>query len=291
MKAAKHIGIILLLSLIVVYAVMFPAFERSRKNMRSVEMKGMTLPPVVIKLVSLEFRSLAADILFIRASQFYGGKVMNLAAATRDDWEWLNRNLDVITELDPYFEDPYQMGNALLTWDAGMITEANTLLKKGVEARSWDWQLPFFLGFNKFYFLNEGKSAADYLLLAYKRPGAWPFLPTLASRLYNSEGRTKAAIAFLLNFWESEKDPRIKKEYELRITALKGVMEIEDAVRRFQKKSRTYPKNLAALLQAGLIKAIPKDPYGGVFYLGENGSVQTTSNFAFKPENRNPPSK
>jgi hypothetical protein len=277
---------ILLLVLMTGYAAVFPAFEQARKNVRSFEVKGMTLPPVVIKLLSLEFRTIAADFLFVRASQFYGGKVTRREDATKDDWMWLYRNLDVITELDPYFEDPYQLGNALLIWDAGMITETNRLLEKGVAARSWDWQLPFFVGFNKFYFLNENKEAADYLLLASKRPGSWEFLPTLASRLYSKAGRTRAAITFLLNFWENEKDPGIKHGYEVRITALRRVLNLEEALDRYRKQYGGSPKRLERLIEAGIIREIPKDPYGGVFYIDKDGSIQTTSKLAFPPKKR-----
>lgn len=249
--------------------------------MRSVETRGITLPPVVIKLLSLEFRTIAADFLFVRVSQFYGGKVARREEARQEDWEWLYHNLDVITELDPYFEDPYQLGNALLTWDAGMFQEANSLLQKGVTARSWDWQLPFFIGFNKFYFLNENEPAADYLLLASKRPGAWDFLPRLASRLYKKAGRTEAAIIFLVNFWKNEKDPRIKREHATRIEALKGVLDLEKAVEQYRKRTGKNPVSINALLQQGVITGLPRDPYGGVFYLEKDGSISTTSKFAF----------
>lgn len=290
MKVEKAKGMILLFIFLAAYVAFFPTFEQARRSVRSLETRGMTFPPVVIKLLSLEFRSIAADFLFVRVSQFYGGKVARREEANQEDWKWLYRNLDVITELDPYFEDPYQLGNALLTWDAGMFRETNNLLQKGVTARSWDWQLPFFIGFNKFYFLNENESAADYLLLASKRPGAWDFLPQLASRLYKKAGRTEAAIIFLINFWKNEKDPRIKREYEIRIDALKGVLDLEKAVAQYRKRTGKNPANLNALVQTGVVANLPRDPYGGVFFLDKDGSVSTTSNFAFarKPSTGGP---
>jgi len=241
----------------------------------------MTLPPVVIKLLSLEFRNIVADFMFVRASQFYGGKVEKKEASSRDDWEWLYRNLDVVTELDPYFQDPYYMGNGLLTWDAEMYKEANSLLQKGTDKRTWDWWLPFLMGFNKFYFLGDNKGGADDLLLASERPGAWPILPQLASRLYYSEGKTGTAISFLTAFWENERDENVRRGYEVRIEALKRILFLEEAVKRYREKTGETPKKLKQLLDEGVISDIPADPYGGAFYLDPAGAIKTTSKLAF----------
>ena len=49
--------------------------------------------------------------------------------------------------------DPYFYANAFLPWDAHMTEETNRLLEKGSRYRDWDWMLPFFIGFNDFFFL------------------------------------------------------------------------------------------------------------------------------------------
>ena len=263
------------------YAVAFPHVRQVRKPLRTVQARGIILPPAVVKLISLEFRTLVADFLFARASQYFGGKIENHEGATVSDMGWLFRNLTVITELDPYFEDPYYFGNALLTWNVGMYREANDLLKKGTEARTWDWMLPFFLGFNRFYYLRDPEGGAAAILEAARRPGAPDFLPTLASRLYKQAGRTETAIAFLITFAELEPDVRIKKKYEIRIEALKKMLTIEKAVKHYRHRHGTVPKTLNALVETGLLREIPKDPYGGKFYLDKDGTVKTTSKLAF----------
>lgn len=273
--------IFLLIFLVSSYALIFPSFEKARKNVLMGEVKGFNLPPLVIKFMAFEFKSIAADLHYVRASQFYGGRVNRLADATRDDWAWLYTNLWIATELDPYFQDPYYLGNAFLTWDAGLYVQANKLLKKGMDARTWDWTLPFYIGFNKFYFLNEPKEAADYLLKAYERPGAIPYLPNLAARLYQREGRTQAALAFLVNFWENERDEKLKKSYEIRIDALRKILSLEKAVVMYKEKNGKQPEKLEELVKTGLIKEVPKDPYGGTFYIRGDGVIETTSKLAF----------
>jgi hypothetical protein len=281
---ARSVPAIVLALVLAGYVLAFPAFERQRAPVKKVQARGLILPPPVMKLLSLEFRTITADFLFARASQYFGGKIGQREPASAADMQWLYRNLLVITDLDPYFEDPYYFGNALFTWDAGMYNEANTLLKKATEARTWDWQFPFFLGFNKFYFQNDRNGGADYLLIASKRPGAWPGLPTLAARLYSDTGRTESAIAFLIQFWENANDPKIKKSYEVRIDALKRILFLERAVSRYRQVSGRNPVSLEVLVSSGVIREIPKDPYGGRFYLDKDGSIKTTSKLAFKPQ-------
>jgi hypothetical protein len=282
------VPLVILLLFITVYVLIFSSVDRARTPMKKIQARGLILPPVVVKLLSLEFRTVTADFLFARASQYFGGKIATGEPATLHDMQWLYSNLLVITDLDPYFEDPYYFGNALLTWDAGRYNEANNLLKKGTEARTWDWQLPFFLGFNKFYFLKDNKAGADYILEAAKRPGAPDFLPTLAARLYHQAQNTGIAIAFLKSFYQTEKSEQIKKLYAVRIDALEKILTIEKAMAEYRKKTKHLPLNLDVLVQAGFLPEIPADPYGGTFYIDKDGSIKTTSKLAFRQK---PPTK
>ena len=280
------IPVVILLLFITGYLLIFPSIDKARIPAKNIQARGLILPPTVMKLLSLEFRTLIADFLFARASQYFGGKIEYHDPATGSDFRWLYSNLIVVTDLDPYFEDPYYFGNAIFTWDAGMYNEANALLKKGTEARTWDWQLPFFLGFNKFYFLKDNKAGADYILEAAKRPGSPDFLPTLAARLYHQAQNTGIAIAFLKSFYQTEKSEQIKKLYAVRIDALEKIMTLEKAVAEYRKKMKRLPPNLSALVQAGIIKEVPLDPYGGTFYIDKDGSIKTTSKLAFRPKSQ-----
>ena len=277
---------IFFLIFLIAYISILPTFEGKRDSIRMEEVKGLTLPPTIVKLLSLEFRSIAADFLFIRASQFYGGRIETVASATKEDWQWLYRNINLVTELDPYFQDPYYMGNASLSWDAGMIKEANTLLLKATKARDWDWMFPFYLGFNNFYFLGDNKAGAKYLRIASQRPGAWDFLTTLAARLYYMEGKTAAARAFMEKMWENENDPKRKKFYLTRLDVLNKIFFLEKAVDIYESRIGIPPGNLKTLVKTKIIKAIPRDPYGGVFYIDINGTIKTSSNLASKPRKK-----
>ena len=259
----------------------FPSFEKSRKEVRSADVKGLTLSPIVLKLMTLEFRSIAADFLFVRASQFTGGKTSDGAAVTKEDWDWLYRNLNAATELDPHFQDPYYLGNGFLTWGAERYEDANRLLQKAVDSRDWDWWFPFLIGFNKFYFQGKNKEGADYLLLAYERPNAWPILPSLAARLYYDDRGTKTAISLLSTILKNTTDEKIIKSYKTRLAALYGIYYLENAALLYEDRIGLPPRNIDVLVEFNIIKRIPRDPYGGKFYIDRDGSIKTTSKLSY----------
>ena len=149
-----------------------------------------------------------------------------------------------------------------------------------MDHRTWDWQLPFFYGFNQFYFLNRPREAAVYLQKAYQLNPENEFLPTLIARLYYQADATEVAIEFLEEMIRNSKSEKLRQWMTIRLEALRIVAFLEDALDSYEQRFQRRPQNLEALVADGIIKAIPPDPYGGTFYLDERGRVRTTSKFA-----------
>ena len=236
-------------------------------------------PPAISKITSLEFHGLASDYLFLKALVFLGstGERSERPKVKEWEWKWLYKTLDASSTLDPYFLDPYYIANAFLTWDAFMIREDNLLLERGSEHRTWDSTLPFFIGFNYFYFLQDNINARKWLLEASERPGAPPMYAELAVKLANEKKRTENAISFLEEMTKKTDDETLKKKYAVRISFFKGVLQVEQAVERYKRKFRRQPSDLHSLVQAGLLQEVPADPYGGKLYLDLEGRVKSTS--------------
>lgn len=235
------------------------------------------LPAAALKILALEYRDLAADLVFSRTQTFYGGKLNRLEKIDDRSWQVIYRRLDAVSQLDPYFIDPYFFGQAVLTWEARMPKEANALLDRGRKSRTDDWILPFFMGFNSFYFLQDFGQAADYLMESSRRPGSPPLVALLAARLASQSGGTETAIAFLQQVERHTEDQAIRGQIQQRLEALKGIWVLEQAVGAYRRQSGRWPKDLQALVEQGLLKRLPSDPYGGTFYLDEEGKVWTTS--------------
>jgi hypothetical protein len=67
----------------------------------------------------------------------------------------------------------------------------------------------------------------------------------------------------------------------IRRTALLAVSSIQDAVTQFTEQNGRLPRRLEELLEQRIMQRLPEDPYGGLFYLDNSGTVRTTSKFAF----------
>ena len=145
-------------------------------------------PPAVTRLLALEYRDLVADLIFSRTQSFHGGVLKRGEKLDARTWQGIYQRLDAASQLDPYFVDPYYFGQAVLTWDAQMPREANALLDRGRRYRTEDWVMPFFMGFNAFYFLHDKPQGAAYLMEAARRPGSPSLAGLLAARLSSESG-------------------------------------------------------------------------------------------------------
>lgn len=244
---------------------------------------GYVLPGPLLRVVAGEFRGLAADFCFLQGLTAYG-KLLESAGPSQardSDWQRVYRLLDAATDLDPYFFDPYYFGNAVLSRNPEMIPRINQLLEKGLEWRDWDWLLPFYLGFNHFYYLQDSGRAAEYLMLGAQRPDAMPLLATLAARLAYQENRTENAIVFLRGILSRTEDERTRELYQVRLEALEKIHYLEQAVLVYRQHYGEMPGTLKVLQERGVISAIPEDPYGGTFYLDADGSVKSTSELTY----------
>ncbi len=281
----RALFIVILAVLFTIHLVLLDRASRELRHLPTAGSESYTVPAPVLKISALEFDSLASDFLYLKALIFIGSTYERPGKSKVKDWEmkWLYSMFDVATDLDPYFLDPYLLANSNLTWGAGMIQEANTLLQKGARYRDWDWTLPFFMGFNYFYFLQENDKASEYLMEASRRPGASPMYAELAAKLAFKSQRTETAIFFMEELLNKTDDIIFIKEYETRLELLRNMLLLENAVNAYKKKSGRIPRHLDDLIKKGIIQTIPKDPYGGEFYIDPQGAVKTTSESLLVP--------
>lgn len=258
-----------------IFAISRVSLERDKLHQK--EGVGLVMPSQVAQIIALEFKGLFADAIFSKAMTYYGGKLMRGEKTTKEEWDWIYRNMDTATDLDNYFLDPYYFGATNLVWGANKVKEANLLLEKAFKYRGWDWTIPFYLGFNYFYFLQDNEKAAFYLMESAKRGAASALIPILAARLAYQGKRTENAIIFLQEIIRKTDDETLKKAYETRLNALKSILFLERAAAVYQERFKRRPETVDDLTAKNIIKEVPKDPYGGRFYIDKDGGVKTTS--------------
>ena len=259
-----------------------------RKALPSDAGGGFVLPSPVLKIASFEFKGVVSDLMFIKAMVFMGSTYdrKEEPRIKPAEWQWLDKVLTASTDLDPYFFDPYFLANAHLTWDGGMIRETNILLEKGTYYRDWDWMLPFFAGFNSFFFQHDNAKAAEFLVTASQRPGPTGQLLSLASRLEYMGKKTENAILFLEAVAKKTENERLKKEYETRVLALQARLILERSVSVYKEKFGGAPVSLQQMIEKGILKEIPRDPYGGKFSINPDGEITCTSDYLLRPKQR-----
>ncbi|MEM4711327.1 MAG: hypothetical protein QXL18_05255 [Candidatus Woesearchaeota archaeon] len=242
----------------------------------------------ILKIISLDHKILTGNWLFFKTITYYGGKIDPNIGGNRRNIEFYNmyKFLDSASYLDPYNLDVYYFVEAIFTWDLKRIREVNVLLERGLKFRNWDYNIPYFLGFNYFYFLKDYKKASNYFKIAAELSHN-DFFISLASRILYEANMTEVAINLLKNMISEIRDIKVKNELIIRLKSLESALLLENAVKEFQRRFLKNPKNLFDLIDSGILEKIPEDPYGGKFYLDKNNKVRTTSEFTFVKMKKN----
>jgi hypothetical protein len=259
-------------------------FTQAMKDKPYVEKLGLIPNPRVLQALFPDYQEFLAASILSKVILYYGslvghvdqpGKVLYVA-----DYPAMSRTVHGALRLDPYNMDGYYFGQSILAWDARQYKLATELLEYGMQYRTWDWQLPFFAGFNYAYFLHDKEKAAEMYMRAGELSGS-PLFKKLAGRYLQEAGDTRMAIDYLQTMAKTARNPAVKQTLQTRIDAFEAVLAIEKARDRFKEERGTYSTDVTDLVKSGYLNAMPVDPYGGQFYLDQNHQVRTTSKFAF----------
>jgi hypothetical protein len=265
------------------YVVISNATWENRALVRQETKADFVFPSRFSRVLAFGYKGLLSDFQFLKLTTFLGETILHQKGMKKEDWRYFKSSVESITDLDPYFLDPYFLAEGFLTWEAGQFEDANRLLEKGVQHRVWDWRLPYFVGFNYFYFLHDYGKGAEYVMRASRVLGAPEYLPTLGARLAYYGGKTKTGILFLKGMLANISNPAVRKNLQLRLLALERAALIEEAVRKFEKECGRRPQ-ANELVSMGYLEVLPEDPYGGRWVIMKNGRVFSTSRFAKEKE-------
>lgn len=274
---AKGVLVLFLLS----YVLFLPAFSTYMQQ-RPIEIKlGYVPHPEVVRFATADFAPIVAELEIVKVLFYYGSLVDQWTKQVIIRPEFFNmfKTLQIATRLDPYNMDAYYFCQAAFTWELHRARDVNVLLDYGMKYRTWDPWLPFYAGFNAGYFLKDYPAAAKYMERAAEISGN-PLFTKLAARYFYESDQTGVALAFLDTMIAGAKDPAVKRTYEVRKEALLAVRQIESAIKKYHSEFGQSPQELTDLIHAGIVKALPKDPYGGKFYLDDHGKVRSSSKFA-----------
>ncbi|MEM6731448.1 MAG: hypothetical protein AAF658_07815, partial [Myxococcota bacterium] len=241
------------------------AFDRSeRPEAASLE---ETLPsPYATRLLSLGHYPLAADYYWLKALSHFGDATMH-----RSLYPNLEPFLDRASTLDPYYKSVYRMAGTALTLHGMDVGLSNRLLERGLRYRPDVWEIPFYLGFNRYYFEQDYDGAVEVLSLAASMEGAPEYTAGIATRLAAEAGRPEVGLRLveeILSGLPEDEIDELRKQYTERRDLLRLEVELNwlnAAAERFAEVKQRRPESLAELREIGLLKTIPNEPLGGTY--------------------------
>jgi hypothetical protein len=227
-----------------------------------------------LKVAVLGYREMVADFLWLKAVQGLAGRQQ-----TRQGYLGAYHAVDVLTDLDPGFVHAYQYTGTILGVVAGMPMESIALLTKGVDHNPAEWPLSFFLGYDYYYVLRDTASAAKHFRAASLQPGAPSWLAGLAARMAVEANDPTAALELLRRLYVQTSDEQLREGLARRmreVTAERDIRTLEQAVRIYRDRTKTFPKTLDDLVTSNVLSASPAEHFGGRYELSPlDGTVKS----------------
>jgi len=247
-----------------------------RDAMREEQDEVLVRSPKLMKVVTLEYGTLAADIYWTRAVQYYGNKRLGQDTNLESLWPLL----DVATTLDPNLLPAYRFGATFLSQPeprgAARPDLAVHLLERGLKANPDYWRLYQDLGNIYYLELKDYAKAGQAYLEGSKQPWAAPWMKIMAARfLEKGESRETAAMLWT-ELFESSTDLAIKKNARINLELLRADEDIEhvnEIAKQFAAKMGHLPRSVREMMQIGLIGGEPVDPTGHAYVIGSDGKA------------------
>ncbi len=229
-----------------------------------------------LRLASLRYQNAVADFLWFRTINYFGEHYHSDHL-----YPWLARMCEIVTDLDPRAMHVYRFAGVILPWEAQRPDDGIALLEKGVRVFPDSWQLHFFLGFNYYYFKQDLQRAIQHVRRASELPGAPPFVTRFATILYATEYGTKTARAFLENLMNTPEGAGLRpviREHLKQLDLTDQLEQLQGAMKSYTEKFGHRPSDLSALVAAGFLSEIPREPFGGAYqYDPQSGAVTSSS--------------
>jgi tetratricopeptide (TPR) repeat protein len=228
--------------------------------------------------VFLGYKNLVADVYWMRAVVYYGGRrrhstaQQESGAAPSANFDQLNTLLNLVTSLDPHFKVAYRFGAIFLAdvypAGPGRPDLAIALLQRGIERDSARWEYMEDIGFIYFWWVKDFQKAAEWFKRAGDEPGAPSWLAPLAATTLAQGGQRQGSRLLWTQLLNSDID-WLRRDAAMRLQqldAMDAIAELTPVLRRFFERERRYPSSWEELAQAEGLPRVPTDPTGARFY-------------------------
>lgn len=211
-----------------------------------------------LKVATLGFDGLAADVLYLWSIQYYG----NYQIADR--YRFLETIYgEVISELDPRYLDPYLIGSLIMNAEARDPEMALRLLDKGFARNPGAWVLAFEAGFICYDSLRDYTRAARYFETALRVPDVHPLVRRLYASMYDKAGDKRTSLKEWSEIYDTAADDYVRTVawnhvHDLRVEV--DLADLQQAVRAFTAAIGRPPRRLQEIARRGLAGSVRRDP-------------------------------
>lgn len=179
----------------------------------------MAIPPSVAARLAGGYRNMVAVFSWIRLISYYGGTKQR-----ERDYIYIAKDLETIVAMNPRAEQAYYMAGVAMPWATHSTILARKLLPRAMQVFPNDWQWPYYLGFDIYFFDHDKAEAARYLTMAASKKGVppilAPFLASLAIRMQASGHDLDTALAVIDQLMRRKQDASMLKTLETQRDAL-----------------------------------------------------------------------
>lgn len=226
-----------------------------------------------LKYATFGYRNLAADAIYLWAIQYYTTPTID------DRFDHLDHIFAIINELDPRYQDPYEVGAMIAVQEARDIQAAFAILDRGAANNPDQWVYPFNAGHIALMTLKDYPLAEKYFAQCMKVPGAPEFVERLRANAIYKKGDLKTSWDTWLDIFKRAPDERTKKIASNHLYDVKATIDgaaLEEAAAKYRERFGRLPADLEVLVRAGFIREVPKDLDGKDYlYDAATGKVKT----------------
>lgn len=235
----------------------------------------------MMKLLSLEYAPLMADVYWTKVVQYYGDKRVR----HEQNFESLWPLLDLTTTLDPNLIPAYRFGSTFLSEappiGAGSPERAVELIERGIRANPEYWRLYQDLGNVYYLSLHDVERASEAYNEGSKIPGAASWMKIMAARIAE-RGDTRGTSRLLWSeIYQSAQDATVRENAKMHLILLRtddDKEQLDLLLAEYTKKYGHSAQNLQELVDAGLLPGIPVDPERFPYVVGKLGRAELNPN-------------
>jgi len=142
-----------------------------------------------VRGAAMGYETAAADLAWLRGIQYYGEHRL-----TDQKYDLIGHVMDIVTELDPSFVQPYVFGAFVMAQEMKETERGLDLLERGMRANPTNWRLAFEVGFLHYVCRHDYVSASRYFTWASRMPDHEPYVERFAAFASQRAGNTGMAI-------------------------------------------------------------------------------------------------